>query len=305
MGYTGIRKVERLERGKEMKHLILLDADKDLLIKLHDFVYLDTDFIFEHIYTKYPNAQTTRNRLNTLVEAGYLKFFKGAAIPGRTKNTGNVYTLTSTGVSVVEEIQGYSKWSTYWTKELPIWYRHSIMLARAAISYMEKAPDVDLAVKDYVQESRASYEYGGTSEQVIRPDGFMIIGAKDREENFGIFMEMERFVSKRLVVQDKIRRYEEFLNDLTAQQKYQYKIGAEEEVSFWKVLFISETKESMRKTMKVISSLKPKVGESPNPHRPGFEISVILTSLDQIQENPLGAIYHHMDSENYEEAQTL
>lgn len=286
--------------GVKMKHLYLADSDKELLVMLHDFVYLDLAFIMEYIFKdRFSSQQAARARMKTLADAGYIKMFKGVALPDTTQ-PGLVYTLTSTGVAMVEELQGYSNFRAVWTKELAVWYRHTLQIARVVKKFMDESPKFGLQVKDYISESRAFYQYGANKSEVIRPDGFMVIGGSESDENFGIFLEMERSISKKHVIQSKIERYQEFLEYPAAKEKYLYKTGAEAEATEWLVLFIGNDDRSTIRVMKIMAKIKPKPGEQPSIQRPDINIPVLLGSTNDIMKNPVGANYHHMYRDDYE-----
>lgn len=298
------RKSKR-EGKKNMKHLVLTDNDKDLFVQLHDFVYLDVDFIFDFIFTQYTTKPSALSRLLSLEEAGYLKKFRAATPDSATGKSANVYTLTSTGVATVEEIQGYTRWKVQWTRDLPMWYMHSLYLARAVMSYIKQAPKYGLEVKDFVHETRAFYQFTAQNDDVIRPDGFIILGPKDSDENFGIFLEMERSVSKKHVLQQKIERYTSFLKHSEAKVKYEYEKGLEAHVKYWQVMFISENEAKMKRTLRLLGMLKPRSGESPSTLRPDIHIPVLLTNLDDVMENAFGEIYCHMHDVDYKVKRTL
>lgn len=290
---------DRDKRGKNMKHLVLTEDDKNLFMYLHDFIYLDMDFIVEYVFDRYKTRQSASTRLLKLEDSGYLKKFRAMTPDSPEGYSANVYTLTATGVAVVEELQGYSRWKVRWTRDLPMWYLHSLQLARAVISYELQAPKYGLEVKDFVHETRGYFQFTKQKEDVIRPDGFIVLGPKDSEENFGFFLEMERTVSRRHVLQSKIEQYTTFLKHSDARMRYQYDKGLEAYVKNWQVIFIAEDESKLKRTLRLMAMLKPEEGKQPSQMRPDVHIPVRLTNLDDIKENGFGEIYHHIDEEDF------
>ncbi|WP_243292838.1 replication-relaxation family protein [Bacillus sp. FJAT-47783] len=288
-----------------MKHLVLTEEDKNLFLNLHDYIYLDIDFIFHYIFDKYKTRMSATTRLLKLEESGYIKKFRASTPDSDRGKSANVYTLTSTGVATVEELQGYSRWKVQWTRDLPMWYMHSLHLARAVVSYKRQAIPLGLEVKDFVHETRAFYQFTSNKDDVIRPDGFIVVGAKNSEENFGIFLEMERSVTKKHVIQKKIERYTNFLKHSDAKVKYMHEKGLEAYVKHWQVMFISENEEKLKRTLRLLSMLKPKEGEKPSILRPDIHIPVHLTNLDDVMKNAFGEIYHHLHEGDYKRKRTL
>lgn len=294
-----------IKRGRKMKYLVLTEDDKNLMLYLHDFIYLDMDFIVKYIFDRYKTKQSASTRLLRLEDAGYLKKFRAQTPDSPEGYSANVYTLTSTGVAVVEELQGYVRWKVRWTRNLPMWYMHSLQLARAVISYERQAPNFNLEVKDFVHETRAYHQFTEHKEDVIRPDGFIVIGPKNSDENFGIFLEMERTVSKKHVLQSKIEQYTNFQEHSKAKEKYQYDKGLAAFVSNWFVMFIAENEAKMRRTLRLLGMIKPREGESPSDLRPDVHIPVLLANLEDIKENAFGEIYRHINEEDYKTKRSL
>lgn len=277
--------------------MILKEVDQALLIRLHTFIYLDAPFVYEKWYQeRFENDNSFRKWMNQLRKEGYIRIFSHQEIPDVGR--GSVYTLGSKGIEYVKEMQGYARFSAHWSRELQIWYRHAILIARVAVAFEEQAPRFQLEMKDYAQENRSYFQFGASKKKdVIRPDGFFIVGPSGdaaSDDNFGIFLEMERTLSRKLVIQDKIARYQNFLLMPGATDKYLYHIGAEVEVSEFLVLFVGATENSTLATKRTMEKLKPRQGESRNALRPGIDIPILLGALPEIVADPFAMNYYHL-----------
>ncbi|MCQ6288118.1 MULTISPECIES: replication-relaxation family protein [Bacillus cereus group] len=269
-----------------IKYLVLSDQDKELLVKLHDFVYLDSDFIVEYVLTKYYGKPAVMHRLRTLEDAGYIKSFT-VPIEFATKPV-NVYTLTTFGVEIVEQIQGIVKWNRHWTTKLAPWYQHQLMLNRIVAWYQREADNYDLEVKDWIPESRATWQYTKNKPDVIKPDGLMIIGPKGSKDNLGLFIELERSIAKRQNTVQKVIRYNDFLiRGQELLEDYDIHVGFEAPVTDWRVLFIGGNAPNTIKTIRDILSVEEK-------EKYKLSIPVLVASRGDIEQDPFGAIYHYV-----------
>ncbi|MGJ8730951.1 replication-relaxation family protein [Listeria aquatica] len=281
--------------------MILKDRDILLLQRLHQFIYLDGAFIHEKFYRDlYDREDSFRRRMKQLEEANYIRVFTRRALPDGT--VGSILTLDMEGIRFIQEIEGERQFSIHWSRELQVWYRHSILIAQVAFSFEERAPEYGLMMKDYVQENRGYYQFGPSKKQdVIRPDGFLIVGPKGQPTNFGLFLEMERSRGTKKVLQDKVERYTRFLERKDQREKYLYHIGAEAEVQEFLVLFVGASENTMQLTKNKLGSLKPRKGERPGILHPDITIPVLLTTLAAITRDPFQAIYFPMHKTNPDE----
>jgi hypothetical protein len=281
--------------------MILKDRDISLIQRLHQFIYLDGAFIHEKFYRDlYDREDSFRRRMKQLEQANYIRIFSRCALPDGT--VGSILTLGLEGIRLVQEVEGERQFSIHWSRELQIWYRHSILIAQVAFSFEEKASEYGLIVKDYVQENRGYYQFGPSKKQdVIRPDGFLIVGPKYQNINFGLFLEMERTRGTKKVLQDKVERYTRFLERKDQQDKYVYHIGAEAEVQEFLVLFVGASENTTQLTKQKLGSLKPKKGDPSSILHPDITIPVLLTTLGAIIQDPFRSIYYPMHKGNIEE----
>lgn len=266
-----------------VKYLVLSDQDKDLLVKLHDFIYLDSEFIVEHVLTNYYGKPAVMHRLRTLEDAGYIKSFT-VPIEFATKPV-NVYTLTMFGVEIVEQIQGVVKWNRHWTTRIAPWYQHQLMLNRIVVCYQNKVSEYELEFKDWIPESRATWQYSKDKSDVIKPDGLMIIGPKGSSQNFGLFIELERSVAKRQNTVQKTIRYNDFLNrGQETLDDYDMHVCFEAPVTDWRVLFIGGNEPNSQKTIRDILSVE-------TIEKMQLNIPILVASRGDIEKNPFGEIY--------------
>ncbi|EUJ44696.1 replication-relaxation family protein [Listeria fleischmannii] len=281
--------------------MILTDRDISLIQRLHQFIYLDSAFAHEKFYGDlYNRDDSFRRRIKQLEQAHYIRIFSRCALPDGT--VGSILTLALEGIRLIQEVEGERQFSIHWSRELQVWYRHSILIAHVAFAFEEKASEYGLVVKDYVQENRGYYQFGQSKKQdVIRPDGFLIVGPKNQNINFGLFLEMERSRGTKKVLQDKVERYTRFLERQDQREKYLYHIGAEAEVQQFLVVFVGATDTTTQLTKNKLASLKPRKGETPSVLHPGISIPVLLTTLEAITQDPFQDIYFHMHKNHIEE----
>ncbi|WP_167630374.1 replication-relaxation family protein [Listeria valentina] len=279
----------------------LQEDDITFFQRLHQFIYLDAPFTYRHCYQhRFKHYESFHKYLRKLEEKNYIRIFKNQLIPGQGR--GSILTLGAEGLKLIQEVEGERQFSIHWSRELQIWYRHSILIAHVAFSFEERAPEYGLLVKDYVQENRGYYQFGQSKKQdVIRPDGFLIVGPKGQATNFGLFLEMERSRGTKKVLQDKIERYTRFLERKDQQDKYLYHIGAEAEVQEFLVLFVGASENTTQLTKQKLGSLKPQKGERPGILHPDIVIPVLLTTLAAIIQDPFQTIYFPMHKTNPEE----
>ncbi|WP_377520384.1 replication-relaxation family protein [Priestia megaterium] len=270
------------------KYITLNEQDTDLLIKLHDFIYVDSNFIVEHILTNYADRKYAMNRLRLLEESKYIKSF---TVPMRGyEKPGNLYTLDAFGVEIVEELQGFSKWQKKWTTDVPAWYQHQLMLNRLVLSYTKQAEELGLAVKEWIPEARGTFQYGKSKSEVIKPDGVLVVGEADSDQNIGLFVELERSVAKRQNTIQKIIRYNDFLKrGKETLEKYDMHVGFEEPILDWRVLFIAGNETNTKKTMRDLLSI-------PAQERTHIKVPVLAANLEETKKDAFGDIYHYVFS---------
>ncbi|MBC1399914.1 replication-relaxation family protein [Listeria fleischmannii] len=279
----------------------LQEEDVTFFQRLHQFIYLDAPFAYEHCYqNRFKHYESFHKYLRKLEEKNYIQVFKNQMIPGCGR--GSILTLGVEGLKLIQEVEGERQFSIHWSRELQVWYRHSILIAHVAFAFEEKAAEYGLVVKDYVQENRGYYQFGQSKKQdVIRPDGFLIVGPKNQNINFGLFLEMERSRGTKKVLQDKVERYTRFLERNDQREKYLYHIGAEAEVQEFLIVFVGASANTTQLTKNKLASLKPRKGELSSILRPGITIPVLLTTLDAITQDPFQDIYFHMHKANVDE----
>lgn len=279
------------DKGQNMNYVHLTEEDRELLINLHSFIYLHRDFIREHIYSHLGSMNTFYRRLRQMEDAGYIKAFNAPASSSDRKPS-KIFTLTKFGVDMVYELKGITHWNNRWTRQLAPFYQHQLLIAEVVKAFENKAEEAGLEFKEWVTEARAFYEYTDKGEKKVRklrPDGIIVIGKKGSEQCLGLMIEMERSYSTREKNLRKMEQYNEFFvrkNELLT--KYDRKVGFEYPVQHFKVLFIGADESKTKKTLRDLR------GEEK-----GAEISVMVTSFDEVLEAPYGSIYRYLsDPEN-------
>lgn len=274
-----------------MKYITLREEDRQLLLHLHDFIYLQREFIEKYIFHSYDNTASVYRRLRVLEEAGYIKAFM-LPINDFDHRPSNVYTLTMFGSEIVEQMRGVVHWNRRWTTQAPPWYQHQLMIAELVKTFELKAPDHGLEMKEWITEARAFYEFRDLNEgkknskSRIRPDGIIVIGKPDSDQNMGIMLEMERSYATREKTLRKMEQFNEFFSRRDELlEKYDKKIGFDYPVKGWKILFVGANE---AKTLKILRDLK---GEEVNA-----EVPVMAASRQDVNEDPYGQIYRYLTS---------
>lgn len=294
-----------------MKYLHLSEQDQDLLLHLHRHIYLSREFIDQYIYTRtVTDAETdgeksikahemsVYRRLGKLKEAGYITSFPLPITKGSGRPS-NVYTLDQFGVATVEQMTGIVHWNQKWSKEPPVWYMHTLTLAEVVKSFEKHAPSAGLVVKEFISEAKAHFKFytQGASKQpennVIRPDGILIIGLPDNDDNnVGVMIEMERSYADRAGTIRKLNQYNKFFGMGNSEEKYletlknfDLKVGFEHPVQannkFWKILFIGDNGSMGKRILKQLKGLK-------------CEVKLVAASKDDLMKDPFDKVYYSL-----------
>lgn len=276
-----------------MTHITLNDEDIDVLLNLHDFIFMDLDIAEKHFYSSYNNVG---RKMNSLIDGGYLESYNG--LFAKNHRPKKIYTLTSKGSEMVEEIQGYSNFRTM--RKLPITYLHTINVARTVLAFKDAGEKLNekMKVKEFENERASFFQYGTSSAEVIRPDGMFVVGFEDSEdENIGILLEIENTKTKRSVLKEKMKRYGEFFKDQEIKNRYEDKLSMYTEVRDWIVLFVGVNSEIENYTKNLLLRQKPKDNQKTND-RPGIDFPTLLTNLEYIENDAYDDIYFAMNEDN-------
>jgi len=280
-----------------MKYLSLSEQDQQLLLHLHNHIYLSRDFIDKYIYTD-EHEVTVYRRLGKLAKAGYIATFS-VPIKAGSGRPSNIYTLAKLGVDTVEQMTGVVRWQDKWSYQPPVWYMHTLNLAEVVKSFETRAPEKGLVVKEFISEAKGHFKYKEkndiTSKQaenhVIRPDGILVLGPPDKDENWGIMLEMERSYADRSATIRKINQYEHLFDDSNEEKyakrmkEFDQKVGFEHPVSEWMILFIGDNG-SMGK--RILRQLK----DTP------CETTVLVAAKEDLLNDPFGEVYRSLDAPN-------
>lgn len=262
-----------------MKHMMLREPDRQLLLHLHDHLYLSREFISKYIYTDYKSPTSIYKRLDTLRSNGYIKSFSLQVDPNN-HHPSNVYTLTKFGVDAVENLRGSVHWQPEWSKYPPHSWLHSLMIAEVVKSYEFKGWNLGIEVKEFIPEARAQFDFEtGGRKAYLKPDGIMVLGKSGTERGMGVMIEMERSYAKKERTLRKIDQYNEFFSRLDELQgKYERKVAFDVFIQGWKVLFIAGTEAKMHKLLRDMAEETP-------------EVTTLVAFKGDIERDPFGAIY--------------
>ncbi|MGV7002506.1 replication-relaxation family protein [Priestia megaterium] len=295
-----------------MKHIVLSEQDRQLLLHLHKFIYLSKEFIETYIYNdpREPeearvHERTVYRRINKIEEAGYITSFS-VPIKPNSKRPSYIFTLTKLGVDMIKELIGDedAHWKPAWSQQPPLWYMHTLNLAEVVKSFEYNGPTG--VVKEFVSEERAYYKYmENDKEHVIRPDGILILGQPHHnDENFGIMIEMERSYASRSGTIRKLEQYNRFFEGYIPKgreieeskeakfkkyenrmKKFDMSVGFEYPVNIrqWLILFIGDN-ETMGQT--IFQKLR------------GLKSTVPLLSAykGDLLKTPYGEVYRDMEN---------
>lgn len=278
------------------KFLQLNERDKNLLMKLHDFIYLDSKTVHKYIYD-YSTISASYQRLKRLEDFEYVKSHKVNAVS--EDYSGSMYTLDKAGINFIKEWQGESRWQYRWTNNLQQWYIHNIYIARTYFAFKEHSADYDIKV-NFVHETNSYFQYGNSQENdSIRPDGFIVLTIPDTDSSFVLFLEMERSVTNKIRVNKKLNQYEGFLSNESHRGRFYNEKGLIEDVGGYIVLFIALHEKRERFLKKIFNSILPNEGESISNSKPGIDIPVKLTNIQDIEDDALGHIYNDVRNRGY------
>lgn len=269
-------------KGKQasMARIVLNDEDDNVLLHLHDLIYLDLPFIHRYIYSRYEKEQGTRHRLTKLEDAGFVKSFQ-SYIEDQERFS-KIFTLALPGVERVEQLQGFHHWNQRWTRKLMPWYQHQLMLSVIMTEVQQQLEANGVEVLDFVSEPRAAYQYTQAKTDVLRPDGILVVREQGKADTFGLFLELERSVTKRKNTLQKAHRYNDFyLREAAVKDAYDRSVGFEEPVDDWLVVFIGRDTAG---TNKVVRDLTVK-DES-------LSIPIVAVTKDDFIHRPFAPVYH-------------
>lgn len=266
---------------KRMAARILLNNDDDnVLLQLHDCIYLDLDYVSQYLYTKFPTTKGARQRLYKLEEGGFVKSF--SAYVHDDESAVKIYTLALAGVERVEQLQGYHHWNQRWTRKLMPWYQHQILLNHIVTPLRKQLEAGGVTVVDWVPEARATYQYSNAKQDTIRPDGVLVVRESNKSSNIGFFIELERSVTKRKNTLQKVHRYNDFLQrDRKTHIAYDQSVGFEEPVDDWIVLFIGRDAAGTRKIVRDLTLQKDE----------RLNLNIVAVHKDDLTQRPFDSIY--------------
>ncbi|MEK4781271.1 replication-relaxation family protein [Bacillus sp. FSL L8-0199] len=271
-----------------MCSMLLLEEDQNLLMDIHNHIYVDMEYITEKVYPNH-KKKSVYYRLNRLVQEKYLKN-ELLPIPvsrSQVRKSGrpqNVYTLAAKGVEMVRGLRGSVHWKNSWSQRSASFVYHSLMLAKieCAMTLISKREE-RLELKEWINEPRATFQYAKGKSRVIRPDGVAVIGLKEAvDKNIGVYMEMERSYGSKEVLEKKIIRYNDFMTQEGKETDYRTHMGMGYGVLEWRLVFIAGSESREKELIRYLKGVS-----SP-------AIPVFITLFENILQDPFGNIYRNI-----------
>lgn len=272
------------------KNLILTPRDQDIFIDLYDLVFLDVDYIRNvHFLNEEGNPvsrQFVNRRMKTLEENEYvisqrIPITDKNAPMGRAKN---VYSLGPKGIEEVRELTGDPdvKWDSRWTDRTPSHIYHALEMAHLNASFkLVDHPKYELY--DWLNESRGQFRYSDGRDGQIKPDGIAILLHKEVNKHMGIMIELERSRQRKDISINKLKRYNRYC-ELEAFKRH---TAIDVEIPQPRILFVSAKENEMINLMKHTKDVDTSA-----------TAGILYTTIDRLQENPFGQIYHGKNSTN-------
>ncbi|EJW14329.1 replication-relaxation family protein [Paenibacillus alvei] len=191
----------------EGNFLFIRDQEIDLLITLHDMIFLDIEYLENFIYQNI-SRRTIERKLIGLEKEGYIKSFFTPKADGERATNIKIITLDKLGVEEVKSLTGTVNWDKRWTKRSPSFIHHNISLANLRGAFYRDQKD-DFKLVSWITERESYYQYAGRKDDVIVPDGTTVFHRKLNEKTayFAYFMEMERSRQRISFSQNKLKRY--------------------------------------------------------------------------------------------------
>ncbi|MGN7170608.1 replication-relaxation family protein [Paenibacillus cellulositrophicus] len=249
------------------------ESEESLFIDLYDMIFLDLDYIHK---VNYPDIKKTTMliRIRKLEDLGYIQAHR--ALAGTTKK---VLSLAEVGVQEVRDLLGEAKWDSRWVKRSSSFIYHSLHVASVRAAFqMTETGHAAISYKEWVSERRSYYQYGSSPNEIIVPDGTLVL-ERELEDRppayFGYFIEMERSRQRAQVSQNKLRRYAEYCaRDGFKKQSFDHPL------SLVRVLWVSATENEVLRLMEHTKKIDTKAIQA-----------VLYTTLDEVNENPYGEIW--------------
>lgn len=264
----------------EGNFLFIREQEMDLLITLHDMIFLDIEYLQKFIY---PNLtkKTVERKLISLEKEGYIKSFFTPKSDGERATNIKIITLDKLGVEEVKGLTGEVNWSDRWTKRSPSFVHHNISLANLRGSFYRKKLD-DFELVSWVPERDCYFQYAGGKNDVIVPDGAMIFNRKAKEQSvyFSYFMEMERSRQRMSVNQNKLKRYNAYASHESHKKHSMFEIPPR----VLSVCFISRTDNEMQNLIEHTKKV-------PTDKLHG----VLYSTYERVMDDPYGRIWRFKD----------
>lgn len=280
--------------------LELTERDQKVLQLCHDYIYVDSSYLKECIFST-ENTQGVRKRISNirlkkLVDSGYLERFLRVTTSYAQRDT--VYTLGQKGEEYMLMMHGYCDYKSSWRSSLKIWYNHALSILRITEGLRRQLDDHPVyTVVEFIPEVRAFFQYGEGKKDVVRPDGLIVIGGReDKRNNICLFLEAENSIAKYRAFKEKMGRYESLLASGYKIKNYEDKVVFEEPIGYYIPLFVASDR--IRPELIVEKLIRYKEETETNPNSIYKTQSVLVTSQAALIDDCFGEIFTNVSKEN-------
>ncbi|MGA4466541.1 replication-relaxation family protein [Bacillus bombysepticus] len=284
-----------------MGNVIFSEEDFQLFVAIHRHIYVDFEYALNMCYSGFAKA-TVYQRLQRLEKNGYIKkaMVAPASVRGERNKSGkpfNVYTLDKYGVEMAKELIGEVHWNTKWSKRVPTFVYHSLMLGHIECSMvLESKTEEKYDFKEWINEPRATYRYTKSSKDILRPDGIAIVGPKTNDMvRAGLMLEMERSYASKDVLLKKVLRYNDFFQRGEEMLKaYDIHVGFDYPINFWKLVFVARDETRKKELLRHLKdAAQPPLYEVEQNGKIVYKqrYDIYITTYQEMKETPFRKIY--------------
>lgn len=267
------------------KEVFLTPREIELFLDLYDLVFLDVEYLQKVIY--HSSKPAIYRRMKQLEDHEYITSFKLAIVDKAAPTGGskNVYTLNSKGLEVVREYYGEVRWNTTWTDRTPPHIYHCLEMANVHASFKLIENEV-FGLYEWLNESRSQYRFAEGRDGQVKPDGMLLLKAKNQEAYAGVMLELERSKQKKDVSIGKLKRYNRYceLECFKSQESIDVPIASP------RIVFISARENEMKNLILHTQEVDTSSTKG-----------VLYTTMDKILADPYGKIFFAKGSSNPEQ----
>lgn len=264
-----------MAKEKKEEEVFITPREIELFLDLYDLVFLDVDYLQKVIY--HSSKPAIYRRMAKLEKKEYITSFKLAIVDKASPTGGskNVYTLNTKGLEEVREYLGEARWDTRWTDRTPSHIYHCLEMANVYASF-KLIENKYFGIHEWLNESRSQYRFAEGRDGQIKPDGTLLIKAKNQVAYAGVMIELERSKQRKDVSIGKLTRYNRYceLECYKKQESIAVPIAAP------RIVFISARENEMKNLILHTQEVDTKSTKG-----------VLYTTMDKILADPYGKIF--------------